>query len=122
MRRVVGSASSVSRLIVLCTWMFRVSTTGASPVTVDRFLQPADTQLGVDRRRKAGAEGDAVTLQRAEAGQRERDRVVTRRKSTIRYRPWLSVTAVRTRSIRAGLLASTVTPGRTPPDASRTTR
>src|SRR2546426_3850746 len=31
------------------------------------------------------------------------------------YRPWLSVTALRTFSMRAGLEASTVTPGSTPP-------
>jgi hypothetical protein len=35
-------------------------------------------------------------------------------------RPSLSVMAVRTFSISAGLAASTVTPGRTPPDASTT--
>src|SRR5882672_11117834 len=37
------------------------------------------------------------------------------------YRPSPSVTAVRTFSMSAGLAASTVTPGRTPPEASRTT-
>src|ERR1700724_3683475 len=37
------------------------------------------------------------------------------------YRPSLSLTAVRTFSIRAGLAASTVTPGSTAPDVSRTT-
>src|SRR4029453_10723589 len=35
--------------------------------------------------------------------------------------PWSSLTAVRAPSISAGLLASTVTPGSTAPDASRTT-
>src|SRR5262245_59926272 len=39
----------------------------------------------------------------------------------IRYCPLPSVTAVRTFSIRTGLDASTVTPGRTAPEASRTT-
>src|SRR5688572_32054695 len=38
----------------------------------------------------------------------------------MRYRPLLSVTAVRTFSIRAGLAASTVTPGSTAPEVSRT--
>ena len=38
----------------------------------------------------------------------------------MRYWPVSSVTAVRTFSISAGLEASTVTPGSTPPDASRT--
>src|SRR5438067_3910256 len=37
------------------------------------------------------------------------------------YRPSPSVTTERTFSIRAGLAASTVTPGITAPDASRTT-
>ena len=39
----------------------------------------------------------------------------------MRYWPVPSVTDVRDRSMSAGLDASTVTPGRTPPDASRTT-
>ena len=37
------------------------------------------------------------------------------------YRPSPSVTAVRVFSMSAGLAASTVTPGITPPDVSRTT-
>ncbi len=43
------------------------------------------------------------------------------RRSTMRYWPVPSVTTVRLCSIRAGLVASTVTPGRTAPDESRTT-
>src|SRR6266850_5532414 len=43
------------------------------------------------------------------------------RKSTIRYWPEPSVTTDRTFSIRAGLAASTVTPGTTAPDVSCTT-
>src|SRR5258706_1475299 len=39
----------------------------------------------------------------------------------MRYRPCASVTTERTCSINAGLLASTVTPGSTPPEGSRTT-
>src|SRR5262245_33367070 len=39
----------------------------------------------------------------------------------ILYRPCPSVTAVRTFSIKAGLATSTVTPGTTAPDVSRTT-
>src|SRR5262245_42223523 len=39
----------------------------------------------------------------------------------MRYRPAASVMAVRARSMRAGLLASTVTPGSTAPVASLTT-
>ena len=42
-------------------------------------------------------------------------------KSMIRYTPWPSVLAVRTFSMSAGLVASTVTPGNTPPDESLTT-
>jgi hypothetical protein len=42
------------------------------------------------------------------------------RRSMIRYWPAPSVTAVRTFSINAGLDASTVTPGSTAPDESRT--
>src|SRR5204863_9513429 len=42
------------------------------------------------------------------------------RRSTIRYCPVLSVTTVRAFSISAGLDASTVTPGSTPPDGSLT--
>src|SRR5688572_7921613 len=43
------------------------------------------------------------------------------RRSTMRYRPWLSVTAVLEPAISAGLLASTVTPGSTAPEVSLTT-
>ena len=43
------------------------------------------------------------------------------RKSTMRYCPASSVMTVRTCSIKAGLAASTVTPGNTPPEASLTT-
>src|SRR6185295_6009477 len=43
------------------------------------------------------------------------------RRSITRYRPLLSVVTDRTFSIRAGLDASTVTPGRTAPDVSLTT-
>jgi hypothetical protein len=51
----------------------------------------------------------------------ENDSVYTpARRSVIRYWPESSVTAVRTFSMSAGLAASTVTPGSTPPDASRT--
>src|SRR5215217_1771667 len=42
-------------------------------------------------------------------------------RSVIRYRPEPSVTPLRAFSINAVLLASTVTPGNTPPEASRTT-
>src|SRR5262245_14702116 len=42
-------------------------------------------------------------------------------KSTMRYRPDSSVTALRTFSMSAGLDASTVTPGSTAPDESLTT-
>src|SRR5712691_1206072 len=41
-------------------------------------------------------------------------------RSAILYTPWASVTALRTFSINAGLDASTVTPGSTPPDTSLT--
>ena len=43
------------------------------------------------------------------------------RSSIIRKRPSLSVVAMRTFSMSAGLAASTVTPGSTAPDASLTT-
>src|SRR4029434_2376300 len=43
------------------------------------------------------------------------------RRSTIRYWPVASLMTERTFSISAGLAASTVTPGSTPPDASLTT-
>ena len=43
------------------------------------------------------------------------------RRSTIKYCPLSSVVAVRTRSIKTGLAASTLTPGRIPPLVSRTT-
>ena len=66
---------------------------------------------------------DSSTPSRSHGGetrQGERDGVDTGRRFSMPYCPVPSVTVVRTFSISAGLAASTVTPGSTAPDASRT--
>ena len=89
----------------------------------DGFFERAELELGVDRRGEVAFEQDArragsvlkpaivnVTVVRARDADRRCD--IGRRRS---------VTALRTRSISAGLAASTVTPGSAAPDESLTT-
>ena len=59
--------------MLVCT-----STTGESPVTVSRFLDTADTHLGVDRRHPAAAQLERLARDGGEPGQRERDGVGAR--------------------------------------------
>ena len=100
--------------VLVCT-----STTGVSPVTVI-VSERADPQVGVDGGDAGSGQLDAVAHDGRKARKRERDLVGSRRQILTRYRPVASVTAVRVFSINTGLDASTVTPGKTAPDASRT--
>ena len=71
---------------------------------------------------KLAAELDAFAPDGVEAGQRERHAVDARPQvHELGTGPCSSVTTERTFSISAGLAASTVTPGSTAPDVSRTT-
>ena len=86
----------------------------------DGLLEGADEHLHVDRHREVRRQREPVANDGGEARKRERHLVGAGRRSTIPYRPCPSVTAMRRPSMRAGLLASTVTPGSTPPVLSVT--
>ena len=86
------------------------------------LFERADPQIGIDRRREGRRQFDPLALHRREPRQREASRrrcpAADRRSCT---GPRSSVIADRTRSISAGLAASTVTPGITAPLVSLTT-
>jgi hypothetical protein len=79
----------------------------------NRLLQGTDFQSTLTRRRTCRSTR-CPRLDRAESRRPECHRCVPGRRSTIRYWPVASVTALRTRSMSDGLAASTVTPGSTP--------
>ena len=119
--RADGIAVMRSLLIVVCLRTLWVSTIGDSAVTVivsasaPTFRSALTAALNEpvssmpSRRTALKPASVNVTV------------YVPARRSTMRYWPAPSVTAVRAFSIRTGLVASTVTPGRTAPDASFTT-
>src|SRR5438552_3683394 len=119
MRFVVGIASSVSRAMVVCCRTFWISTTDASPetvivsATVPTFISALTCAVN------PVVSSMPSRLNVAKPGSVKLTSYVPGRRSTIRYRPWLSVVTDRTFSISAGLLASTVTPGITAPEVSR---
>ena len=99
---------------------FCTSTTGDSPVTVIVSSRPP-TRIStgmVSVCEPVSSMPSRLTV--LKPGSVNVSAYVPGRRSTMRYWPVPSVTAVRTFSMSAGLAASTVTPGSTPPDASRT--
>src|SRR4051794_28382747 len=119
--RADGIAVMRSLLIVVCRRTLCVSTIGVSPVTVivsasaPTFRSALTTALNEPL-------SSMPSRRTALNPTRVNDTVYApARRSTMRYWPAPSVTAVRAFSIRTGLVASTVTPGRTAPDASLTT-
>src|SRR4051812_1295001 len=118
--RVTGSASMTSDLMMVSFRAFCTSTTGVSPVTVivssrpPTFISAAIVSVWVP---------ESSTLSRLtvlKPGNVNVSEYVPGRRSMMRYWPEPSVTADLVFSISAGLDASTVTPGRTAPDASLT--
>ena len=85
------------------------------------LLQSADAHLRVERHGHTGLQLDIGALHGGESGQGVRHGIDTGTRFSSRYVPVPSLTVVRTFSMRAGLAASTVTPGRIAPDVSRTT-
>ena len=86
----------------------------------DRFGDLADAKLGVNRRDERAGDFDALALHCGEAGQQEGDGIGAGRQE---LDPILTGTVGDHRprlSIRAGLVASTVTPGNAAPDVSLT--
>ena len=117
----VGTASMMSRVITFCCVTRCVSTTGDSPVTVT-VSSRAPTFMSA----LTGAVNPVVSSMPSRLMMLKPANVnvtVYRPglRSTILYWPLSSVIAVRVRSIRAGLLASTATPGSTAPVVSFTT-
>jgi hypothetical protein len=116
-----GSVSRTSDRTDNCWVLRRVSTRGASPVTV---IVSSMAPGGRSTFTVAVNPAVSATPSRRTLPNPASEYVISYvpgRKSTMLYRPWASVTTVRVRSISAGLVASTVTPGSTPPDVSRTT-
>ena len=87
-----------------------------SPIPRARRLRSSRVHRGDEVRRQL----EAVADEGAEPVRAKLSRYTPGRRSTMLYRPFSSVTIVRTFSMSAGLVASTVTPGSTPPLASRT--
>src|SRR4051812_25866613 len=117
----VGIEFRVSFDSTICRDAFCTSTTGVSPVTVT-VSSTAPTRISVFRlvvtKLVSSTPSRFVVLKPTSVNETE---YVPGRRFSIRYWPALSVTAERVFSIRAGLAASTVTPGSTAPDVSLTT-
>ena len=118
--RPVGSASRISRSSTSCCTTLRMSTSGDSPVTVIDSSTPPT---------RSSAFTVAIMAPESEMPSRttvEKPGMVKvtvyspGRRSMMVNRPWPSVTTVRACSMSAGLDASTVTPGSTPPVVSVT--
>src|SRR5436189_1369791 len=114
-------AAMMSLLIVVSRRVFWMSTTGVSPVTVivSATAPTFKSALIVAANDPVNSTPSRLTV--VNPGNVNSTAYVPGRRSTIRYTPDSSVTASRTFSISAGLDASTVTPGNTPPDESFTT-
>src|SRR6267143_1642457 len=98
-----------------------MSTTGLSPVTVivSETLPTVSSTFTAAVNDVVSSMPSRLTV--AKPGSVNVTEYVPGRSSTMRYAPAPSVTTVRTFSIRAGLAASTVTPGKYAPEVSRTT-
>ena len=109
-----------SLLSTRCWVEFCVSTTGASPVTVivSATVPTRRSTFTVAVNDPASSIPSRLTVLKPASV--NVTVYMPGRRSTILYWPVLSVTTERTFSIREGLDASTVTPGRTAPDVSLT--
>ena len=118
--RATGSAWIMSVFITISRLVFCTSTTGDAPVTVTvSSMAPTRISIGI----VAVCVPDSSTASRltvANPGSVKVNAYVPDFRSMMRYWPVPSVTAARVFSISAELAASTVTPGSTAPDASRT--
>ena len=102
--------------------MFPIGTTlGLSPVTVTVSSSPPTRISEFTEATKLPSSSIPSRLTVANPGRVKVTTYMRGRRCSIRYWPLLSETTVRTVSSRAGLAASTVTPGSTAPDVSRTT-
>ena len=121
MLRPVGMASSTSRVSTSALVTDCTSTTGASPETVT-VSSRAPTDSSASRFSTKPAGNSCCSTTTVEKPGRVNVMVyVPGRRSTMLYCPVPSLMATRLPSIRAGLDASMVTPGRMPPVLSVTT-
>ncbi len=117
----VGTASSTSRERT-CAFMFDwTSTTGEAPDTVTASSMAPTDMLALTVAVKFEGRSRPSRLNVWKPLSVKVTVYVPGRRSTILYCPWLSLTTERVFSMRAGLAASTVTPGRTAPELSFTT-
>ncbi len=119
--RELGMAAMMSRLIVCCTLTLWTSTTGDWPVTVivSSSVPTVSSALTVATNVPVSSTPSRLTV--LKPGNENVTEYEPGRRSTTRYCPVASVVTDRTFSIRAGLAASTITPGSTAPDTSLTT-
>src|SRR5262245_7740179 len=109
-----------SRVMTLTCCTRCVSTTGDSPVTVTVSVISPTRRSALTMAVNCVVSSMPSRLTPANPGSVNETTYTPGLRSTILYCPFSSVVAVRACSMRAGLEASTVTPGITAPDVSRT--
>ena len=118
--RATGSAAMMSLFMTISRFACWTSTTGDSPETVT-LSSSAPTRISIGMVTVCvPASSTFSRLTVANPASVNVTTYVPGRRSMMRYWPVPSVIAERVFSMSAGLEASTVTPGRTAPDASRT--
>ena len=118
---VFGSDCNTSIWIVFCCVTFCVSTIGDCPETVIVSSSEPTLRSALIVAVKPADSSIPSRLKVLNPASVNVTEYTPGRRSTTLYCPSPSVTALRTFSINAGLDTSTVTPGNTPPDVSRTT-
>src|SRR6185503_8310985 len=121
MLRPVGSASSSDRDSTCCCVALFTSTTGEAPVTVTVSSSAPTRNSPLMVAVKLAGSSIPSRWKTLKPGSVNVTVYNPGRRSMIRYSPLLSVVTLLAPSMRAGLLASTVTPGSTAPVASLTT-
>jgi hypothetical protein len=116
--RALGIDVSKSRFTTCSRRVLFTSTTGLSPVTVTACSSAPTGMSALIVATNAPDSSIPSRLTVEKPGSEKVTSYVPGLRSTIRYWPVPSVTTVRTRSIKAGLVASTVTPGSTAPEVS----
>src|SRR6266850_2303841 len=116
-----GIAEMMSLVMICCVRALCTSTMGVSPVTVIVSSSAPTLRSAFTVATKFPDSSIPSRRTMLNPGNSNVTAYAPGRRSTMRYCPVASVTTDRTRSIRAGLAASTRTPGRTPPELSLTT-
>ena len=114
--RAAGTLATSSPLSTACRVAFCTSTTGVSPATVIVSSRPPTLMSLLTVTVPDPLSSMPVRTTVLNPGSVKVSVYVPGRRSTMRYCPVLSVTTERTFSMSAGLAASTVTPGRIPPE------